>query len=30
MSDAPAYIIANFTINDKQEYLKYEKGFSRY
>ena len=27
MSDAPAYIIANFTIEDKDEYRKYEKGF---
>ncbi|MEM9256776.1 MAG: DUF1330 domain-containing protein [Pseudomonadota bacterium] len=27
MSEAPAYVIANFTINDKDEYRKYEKGF---
>ena len=27
MSDAPAYVVANFTINDKDEYRKYEKGF---
>ncbi|MEM1110512.1 MAG: DUF1330 domain-containing protein [Pseudomonadota bacterium] len=27
MSDAPAYVIANFTIHDKDEYRKYEKGF---
>ncbi len=27
MSDAPAYLIANFTIHDKDEYRKYEKGF---
>ncbi|MFT4615157.1 MAG: hypothetical protein ACI9NT_002309 [Bacteroidia bacterium] len=27
MSDAPAYVIANFNIHDKEEYLKYEKGF---
>ena len=27
MSDAPAYVIANFNINDKEEYRKYEKGF---
>ena len=27
MSDAPAYMIANFIINDKEEYRKYEKGF---
>jgi len=27
MSDVPAYVIANFTINDKDEYRKYEKGF---
>lgn len=27
MSDTPAYIIANFNINDKDEYRKYEKGF---
>lgn len=27
MSDIPAYMVANFTINDKDEYRKYEKGF---
>jgi len=27
MSDIPVYVVANFTINDKEEYLKYEKGF---
>ncbi len=27
MSDAPAFMVANFTINDKDEYRKYEKGF---
>ena len=27
MPDTPAYVIANFTINDKDEYRKYEKGF---
>ena len=27
MSDVPAYVIANFTIHDKDEYRKYEKGF---
>jgi uncharacterized protein (DUF1330 family) len=27
MSDAPAYVVANFTIHNKDEYLKYEKGF---
>ena len=27
MSDVPAYVIANFIINDKEEYRKYEKGF---
>ena len=27
MSDAPAYFIANFTIEDQDEYRKYEKGF---
>ena len=27
MSDAPAYVIANFTVNDKDKYRKYEKGF---
>jgi uncharacterized protein (DUF1330 family) len=27
MSDAPAYVVANFTINDREEYLKYEQGF---
>ena len=27
MSDVPAYIVANFTIKDKDEYRKYEKGF---
>lgn len=27
MSDAPAYIIANFAIDDADTYRKYEKGF---
>jgi len=27
MSDAPAYVVANFTVHDKDEYHKYEKGF---
>jgi uncharacterized protein (DUF1330 family) len=27
MSDIPVYIIANLVIHDKEEYLKYEKGF---
>jgi uncharacterized protein (DUF1330 family) len=27
MADAPAYVIANFIVNDADEYLKYEKGF---
>ena len=27
MADTPAYVVANFTINDKDEYRKYEKGF---
>ena len=27
MSDIPAYIVANFTIEDAAEYRKYEKGF---
>jgi len=27
MSDAPAFVVANFTINDADEYRKYEKGF---
>ena len=27
MSDTPAYVIANFIINDKDEYRKYEKGY---
>ncbi len=27
MSDAPAYVIANFTVHDKDEYRKYEQGF---
>lgn len=27
MSDSPAYIVANFAIEDAQEYRKYEKGF---
>jgi uncharacterized protein (DUF1330 family) len=27
MSDAPAYVIANFTIEDADTYRKYEKGF---
>ena len=27
MSDTPAYVVANFNIHDKEEYLKYEKGF---
>lgn len=27
MSEAPAFMIANFQINDAEEYRKYEKGF---
>jgi len=27
MSDAPAYVVGNFTIHDKDVYRKYEKGF---
>ncbi len=27
MSDVPAYIVANFTIEDAETYRKYEKGF---
>ena len=27
MSDTPAYMVANLVVNDKEEYLKYEKGF---
>ena len=27
MSDAPAYVIANFIVHDKDVYRKYEKGF---
>lgn len=27
MSDAPAYIIANFEVEDAETYRKYEKGF---
>ncbi len=27
MSDAPAFVVANFTIHDADEYRKYEKGF---
>ena len=27
MSDAPAYMLANFIVHDKDEYRKYEKGF---
>lgn len=27
MSEAPAYIVANFTVHDAEEYRKYEKGF---
>ncbi len=27
MADAPAYIVANFIIEDADEYRKYEKGF---
>ena len=27
MSDAPAYVVANFTVHDADEYRKYEKGF---
>jgi uncharacterized protein (DUF1330 family) len=27
MSAAPAYVIANFIVNDADEYRKYEKGF---
>ena len=27
MSDAPAFVVANFTIHDADEYRNYEKGF---
>lgn len=27
MSDLPVYIVANLVAHDKEEYLKYEKGF---
>lgn len=27
MSNKPVYVVANFQINDKDEYRKYEKGF---
>lgn len=27
MADAPAYVVANFIVNDPDEYRKYEKGF---
>ncbi len=27
MSDAPAYVVANFTIEDAETYRQYEKGF---
>jgi uncharacterized protein (DUF1330 family) len=27
MADIPAYVVANFQVNDKDEYRKYEKGF---
>mgnify|MGYP000262365101 CR=1 FL=1 len=27
MSDVPAYVIANLVVTNKEEYLKYEKGF---
>ena len=27
MSDTPVYIVANLVTHDKEEYLKYEKGF---
>jgi len=27
MSEAPAYVVANFTVHDADEYRKYEKGF---
>lgn len=27
MSEAPVYMIANLVTHDKEEYLKYEKGF---
>ena len=27
MADAPAYVVANFIVNDADEYRKYEKGF---
>lgn len=27
MSDTPVYMIANLVTHDKEEYLKYEKGF---
>jgi uncharacterized protein (DUF1330 family) len=27
MTDTPAYVIANFTVHDKEKYRNYEKGF---
>jgi uncharacterized protein (DUF1330 family) len=27
MSDSPVYMIVNLSVTDKEEYLKYEKGF---
>lgn len=27
MSDAPAFVVANFTVHDAETYRKYEKGF---
>lgn len=27
MADIPAYVVANFTVHDRDEYRKYEKGF---
>tara|TARA_B100000508_G_C11371478_1_gene233945 strand:- start:127 stop:438 length:312 start_codon:yes stop_codon:yes gene_type:complete len=27
MSDVPVYMVANFTVEDRDEYRKYEKGF---
>ena len=27
MSDVPVYVVANLVTHDKEEYLKYEKGF---
>lgn len=27
MSESPVFVIANFQVNDKDEYRKYEKGF---